>query len=129
MNLFSDLDISKPMMEAAEQMVNALFETVIQSITLYRDGECQGPCKNISCADDFAEFDPSNVYTVTGEDGMTKLWGSSWDNKDEIDSNWILNYPGHGDISIKEYRWLEENGQLDPNVPVPEKIARMRNEQ
>ena len=50
-------------------------------------------------------------------------------NKDEIEDNWILNYPGYGDISIKHYLWLEKNGRLDPNVPVPEKIARMRNEQ
>lgn len=128
MNLFGDLDISKPMMEAADQMVNALFET-IQGIKLYRDGEYQGPCDNISCADDYAEFSSRNVYIVIRENGMRELWGSSFDNKDEIENNWIRNYPGYGDISIKHYLWLEKNGRLDPNVPVPEKIAQMRNGQ
>ena len=88
-----------PLTEGIIKIYSVLFESVVSGIKLYRDGHFVQDCQDISAADDWAEADPSQVYTVTDQNGIEHLWGSSLDNTDEIERNWIRDYQGAGDIS------------------------------
>ena len=98
-----------PLIEGVIKIYNVLFESVVSSISLYRDGQYVGSAQNIDVADDWAEADPCQMYTITDQNGIEHLWGSSLNNTDEIERNWIRDYPGSGDISRASYRILKAN--------------------
>lgn len=77
---------------------------MIEQINLYRDGEYVARCSCLSAADDFAEISSANVYTVV-RNGKSELWGSSFINKEEIETNWV-HTEEDGDIPRKD---LKEN--------------------